>query len=346
MSGRSWYRTEELNWPTQWAEVFGREAELLVEIGFGGGEFLIDLAQRWPEANVLGVEISLPSLRKAVKKIASNGLTHVRLIQGSAESTLWLLCWPNSVGGVFINFPDPWPKRNHHGRQLINDDFLYLLATRMQRGANLEIATDDAAYAVVIASALSRSAHFQNCLLTAYVKEDPARMVTKYERQANEVGRTCHYFKWQRNKKAAPDRFALPQELAMPHMILRTRLDLEEIGRRFEPSAVERGNIRVKFIECYRSLRDEKLLVETFVTEEALQQRVCLSLRLHTGAGKALDASKTEIMIGLHDMGFPRPTRGIHVAIDHLSNWLREIAPGTEVVHSNLVTGNQVIGNR
>ena len=125
----------------------------------------------------------------------------------------------------------------------------------------------------------------------------------------------------------------------MPHMILRTPLTLEEIGLRFAPSAIERGDVRVKFIECYRSMRDGKLLVETFVMEALLQQRVCLSLRLHTVKGTALEPSKAEVMIGLHDTGFPRPTRGIHVAIDYLGNWLHDIAPETEIAHSNLVIG-------
>jgi tRNA (guanine-N7-)-methyltransferase len=220
---------------------------------------------------------------------------------------------------------------------LINDDFLYLLATRIKTGGALEIATDDAEYAAVIAATLAGSSHFQNRLSADFATEDAERIVTKYERQAQEARRTCHYFKWQRTETPAIDRFPLPQEFPMPHMILRTPLTLEEIGRRFTPSTIEQGDIRVKFIECYRSLHDGKLLVETFVMESLLQQRVCLSLRLHTVKGTALEPSKVEVMIGLHDTGFPRPTRGIHIAIDYLGKWLREIAPGTEIAHSNLV---------
>ncbi len=85
----------------------------------------------------------------------------------------------------------------------------------------------------------------------------------------------------------------------------------------------------MKFIECYRSLYDGKLMIEALVDEGPLQQQVCLSLRSRVEAG--------ELKIGLHEVGFPRPTPGIHIGIDHLGKWLQEIAPETEVVHSNLV---------
>jgi tRNA (guanine-N7-)-methyltransferase len=255
------------------------------------------------------------------------------MVQGSAESALWLLCGPASLCEVIINFPDPWPKGVHHGRRLIDDHFLYLLATRMKPGALLKIATDHAAYAAVIAGALSHSPHFQNAHPAPYLIEDPERITTKYERLAKEAGRTCHYFQWRRNELPAPDRFPLPQELPMPHVIVKTLSDLDEIGRRFEPAYVETDEIQLKFIEIYRSLRDGKLLVETLVMEGPLRQRVCLALRPRVSP----DQSGQEIMIGLHEVGFPRPTRGIHLAIEYLSTWLKEVAPETEVVHSNLV---------
>lgn len=338
MDWLDWYRVGDLSWPADWAELFGRDGELLLEIGFGGGDFLIDLAQRRPQANLLGVEISLPSLRKVVRKVERFGLTNIRLVQSRAESMLWLLGAPDSICGVVINFPDPWPKRIHYGRRLIHDDFLLLLATRMKTGAFLEVATDDAAYAAAIAKTLARSPHFQSRLATAYTTEDPSRIVTKYEQLAKDEGRTCHYFKWERNDNEAVDHFLPPEELPMPHMILRTTADIAEIGRRFTPSTIEQGDIRVKFIECYRSLYDGKLMIEALVDEGPLQQQVCLSLRPRVEVG--------ELKIGLHEVGFPRPTAGIHVAIDHLGRWLRDIAPETEVVHSNLVVERRKNGSR
>jgi tRNA (guanine-N7-)-methyltransferase len=333
MAKMNWYRAEELVWPVSWTELFGRSAVLLAEIGFGGGEFLLALAQQRPEANIIGFEISVPSLRRAVKKIRQAKVGNVRLVQGKADEAIWLLCAPRSLCGVTINFPDPWPKPAHHGRRLIDDQFLDLLATRMAAGASLEIATDDAAYAAVIGDRLAHSPYFQSQLATPYLTKDPQRVVTKYERLAREAGSTCYYFKWRRNEDDAPDRFILPQELPVPHMILKTALGVEEIGRRFAPTTIEKGVVRVKFMECYRSLRDGKLLVEALVTEGPLRQQVCLALRPRS----VPEGDEHELMLGLHEIGFPRPTRGIHIALDHLGKWLCEIAPGTEIVRSNLV---------
>jgi tRNA (guanine-N7-)-methyltransferase len=211
----------------------------------------------------------------------------------------------------------------------------------MKSGAYLEIATDHAEYAASIATILSGSAHFQNPFADPYRTDDPDRVTTKYERLAREAGRPCHYFRWRRNNMPVPNFFPLPQELPMPHVILQTPSNLDEIGRRFEPAYLEAGNIQVKFIECYQSLRDGKLLVETLVMEGPLRQRVCLELRPRVSP----DKPGREIIVGLHEIGFPRPTRGIHEAINYLSTWLRELAPETKIAHSNLVTEPQTVNS-
>ena len=127
--------------PTPWAEIFAQDAPLLVEIGFGGGHFLRHLAQKRPSANIIGVEISLPSLRRGERKIIHAGLSNVRLLQCSARYLLHALCAPGSVAEVYINFPDPWPKAAHHQRRLIDESFLHLLATRLEVDGRLDIAT-------------------------------------------------------------------------------------------------------------------------------------------------------------------------------------------------------------
>jgi tRNA (guanine-N7-)-methyltransferase len=133
-----------LPWPMDWTAVFPRPAPLLLEIGFGNADFLLDLAQNRPEANVIGVELSLPSLRKGAKKLATAVLSNACVLQGDAKLVLWTLFTPGSLAEVYINFPDPWPKERHHERRLINGRFLHLLATRMPPDGRLDIATDHA----------------------------------------------------------------------------------------------------------------------------------------------------------------------------------------------------------
>lgn len=321
------HHAARLPWPTNWDAVYGRYAPLLIEIGFGGGHFLVDWAKQRPDANLLGLEISLPSLQKGEKKIRQAGLTNVRLVQGSAQLLLQALCVPASIAEIFINFPDPWRKEKHTHRRLISDDFLHLAATRLVPGGLLDIATDHADYAQWITTRLERTPYFTSRRPTTFITEDNTRLRTKYESIALAAGRTCHYYKWRRNETPAPNIFPVPEELPMPHVILKSPLSLADIGQRFEPEQVSSENTHVKFLEMYQSFYDQKLLVETYIKEPPLTQRVGLSIRQRkTG----------ELIVGLHDVGFPRPTRGIQLAISHLAQWIASLHPGTEWVASNL----------
>lgn len=327
VSPEIWHTVEQLVWPADWTAHFGRVAPLIIEIGFGNGLFLLELARSRPEANVLGVEISIPALRSAGRKVARAGLTNVRLLQAEAEAALLALCRPESVDGVIINFPDPWPKKGQHHRRLIDDAFLRLLATRLRPGAHLDIATDHEAYAVHIEACLLRSSHFSPRTAAPYVLSDPDRTQTKYERVALEEGRAPRYFLWRRKEQPAEEAFPIPEEFAMPHVVLRGPIDWDEIGRRFQPHEVESGPARIRYIEMYRSLSDGKLLVETYVNEAPIVQRLALELRPRAGG---------EVVVSLAEVGFPRPTRGVHHAVHHLVQWLAEAFPPLVAVQSTL----------
>ena len=327
MSPAIWSKIEQLSWPADWPALFGRDAPLLMEIGFGSGQYLIELAGRRPEANVIGVEISVPALRRAGRKLERRGLNHVCLIQGDANAVLRALCAPGSLAAVVINFPDPWPKLDHDARRLIDNDFLCLLATRMAAGAPLDIATDHDDYAAQIAAALARSPTFESRSGATFALEEPGRAPTKYERVALAEGRTPRYFAWRRNDAPATTPFPIPEEYAMPHVVLRGPADLTEIGRRFRPSVILFDGGRVRFIEAYRALGGDKLLIETYINEDPIRQRLGLEVRSRANG---------EIVIGLAEVGFPRPTRGVHAAVAALANWLRAEFPALIVVHSAL----------
>jgi tRNA (guanine-N7-)-methyltransferase len=322
-----WYSVEWLAWPADWASLFGRERPLLLEIGFGSGQFLMDWARRRPEANLLGVEIGVPSLRNAARKVRRSGLGNVRLFQATAESVLHLLVAPATLQEVVINFPDPWPKKSHQGRRLINDTFLHLLATRMAEGAALDIATDHPEYAGAITACLEATPHFISRTGQTPLPDDPERVRTKYEQLALAEGRPPLYFKWQRNSVPATDHFPVPKEAPVPHVVLRVPADLDEIGRRFRPGPAPTDSAQVKFLAAYRAVHEPNLLIETYINEDPLKQRLCLELRRReTG----------EIVLGLHELGFPRPTPGVHEAVAALVRWLEAEFPATIVVHSAL----------
>ncbi len=316
-----------MQWPTDWTAVFGREAPLIMEIGFGSADFLIDLARNRPEVNVIGVELSLPSLRKGEKKLQTAALPHARVIVGEAELVVQALCQTDSLAEVYINFPDPWPKERHHYRRLISDAFLHLLATRMPAGAHLDIATDHADYAAWITARLERTPYFHSRLPVTYVNEDPARPISKYERKGFDEGRYGHYFKWQRNESATPNIFPIPKELPMPHVIINSPLTQAEIAVAFQPKKFSQDGIHISLVELFQSQFDGKLLIETYVKERPLTQRLGLLIR---------QRKRGDYVVKLHEVGFPRPTVGIQIAIAHLATWLVSLHPENAFVRSSL----------
>jgi tRNA (guanine-N7-)-methyltransferase len=315
----------------RWAELFGRDAPLIVELGFGGGHFLVGLGQQRPECNVIGVEISAPSLSRASRKIKEAGLENTRILHGEARLTLQALCEPGSVSELYINFPDPWPKPSHHRRRLITPVFLRLAASRLHERGKLEIATDHPAYAAEIAGCLAGIPTLESQQQLPYVTEDCWRLRTKYERNALQEGRQCYYFKWQRNGIPAPDPFPIPEEMPMPHVVLRSPLSLSEIGRRFEPVQFSSTGIQVKLLELFQSSYDQKLLVEAYINEDPLKQRLGISVRKRTSG---------ELVVSLNEMGFPRVTAGVHLAIGKLATWITGLHPESEIVTSNVNTGS------
>jgi tRNA (guanine-N7-)-methyltransferase len=324
-----------MHWPVDWPDLYGREAPLLVEIGFGGGHYLVHWARSRPECNLLGLEISLQSLYRGAKKLASAGLSNTRIIQGDSSKALWLLCQPHCIDEVAINFPDPWPKSSHQHRRLINEKFLHLLGTRMQPGGLLDIATDHEEYAHQIAQSLQRSPYFDSRLDRPYKRDAGARRTTKYEQIAISEGRDCHYFLWRRNDQPAANEFPIPEETKVPHVVMSHPLNLDQIGKKFEPFQVDSGSTHIRYLDIYRSERNALQLVEIYVSEEPYHQRVCLAIRRRKAG---------DIVVSLHELGFPRPTAGIHQAVHHLVQWLLTLHPEVHVL-SNTLNMDSVAGS-
>jgi tRNA (guanine-N7-)-methyltransferase len=254
-------------------------------------------------------------------------LKNGRVIQTDAQLFLWALCSPQSLHEVYINFPDPWPKERQTHRRLINERFLHLLATRMIPGGRLDIATDHPDYQTAVVASLLATPYFDSRLVSAFVTEDHERVRTKYELKALAEGRICHYYKWQRNQTPAPNPFSIPTEVAMPHAVLQSPLLLRQISEQFRPFQAAAGETHVNFLEAFQSAHDGTMLVEVYVIEKPLKQRVGLTIR---------QREDDKLVIGLHEIGFPRPTAGIQLAVRHLAEWVTSLHPETEIVHHNL----------
>lgn len=134
-------------------QAFGREAPLFLEVGFGRGTFLLEQAVLAPESDFIGVEIYRPAISRLLKGLeggegdAGLPITNVRVYNHNAKYVLMDCIPEHYLDGVYILFPDPWPKKKHQKRRLIDQDFCVLLLSRLKPGADVIVATDHAGYA-------------------------------------------------------------------------------------------------------------------------------------------------------------------------------------------------------
>jgi tRNA (guanine-N7-)-methyltransferase len=172
----------------------------VVEIGFGRGEFLLDLAEQNPDQPFLGIEYSAKRVLKLARRLARTELTNVRLIEAPAQDVVADALPDEGVAGFWVNFPDPWPKKRHFKRRLIQPEFVVLLTRRLVPGGWLEFATDHEAYAEWVDEILSDSPELANLHAPRpWLTEPPAgRKPTAYELEWRAQGRGFHFFSYQR----------------------------------------------------------------------------------------------------------------------------------------------------
>jgi tRNA (guanine-N7-)-methyltransferase len=172
---------------------------LVVELGFGRGEFLWSLAAEAPNRAFLGIEYSGKRILKMARRLAKGGPANVRILQARAEDAVVELLGPRSVDTFWVNFPDPWPKARHHRRRMVQPAFVRALAERLVPGGALEVATDDVPYAEWIDAALSGEERLENALFPEpYAREVPGRKATAYELEWRAEGRPLHFFRYRR----------------------------------------------------------------------------------------------------------------------------------------------------
>ena len=167
--------------------VFGRRAPTLLEIGFGMGETTARIAQAHPENNYLGIEVHTPGVGSLLKLVAEGGLSNLRLIQHDAVEVLDHMIAPGTLAGAHIFFPDPWPKKRHHKRRLIQPGFVALLASRLAPGAYVHAATDWQEYAEQILAVFAAEPALANTA-PGFAPRPDYRPLTKFESRGLALG--------------------------------------------------------------------------------------------------------------------------------------------------------------
>lgn len=194
----------ELGWAALFEVGAGRESVLdgsmVVEIGFGRGEFLLELAASSPKVAFVGIEVSFKRTLKMARKVARAGLANVRLLESRAEVAVRELFDPGQLGSIWVNFSDPWPKVRHGHRRVIQSRFVSDAASRLRPDGRLYVATDDAPYAHQINVVLEGEPMLENCYAPwPFLPEVAGRPRSGYEEQWRAVGRPMHFFAYSRS---------------------------------------------------------------------------------------------------------------------------------------------------
>jgi tRNA (guanine-N7-)-methyltransferase len=167
--------------------VFGRSAPKILEIGFGMGDSTSKIAREHPEIDYLCIEVHTPGVGSLLKQIEEMGLTNIRIIQHDAVEVLKNMLGPDTLDGAHIFFPDPWPKKRHHKRRLIQPAFTALICGHLKPGAYLHAATDWEEYASHILATFSAEPCLENTAET-YAPRPEYRPLTKFEQRGLKLG--------------------------------------------------------------------------------------------------------------------------------------------------------------
>lgn len=173
--------------PVDWSLPFGREAPRILEIGFGMGDATAVIAAALPGTDFIGVEVHPPGVGSLLRQIGERQLGNLRIVQHDAVEVLERMIAPDSLAGVHVFFPDPWHKKRHHKRRLIQAPFVRLLVSRLAPGGRLHCATDWQPYAEQMLVVLGAEPALRNTAAD-YAPRPDYRPLTKFENRGLKLG--------------------------------------------------------------------------------------------------------------------------------------------------------------
>lgn len=161
------------------ASVFPKAKQIVIEIGFGMGEATVEIAKIFPETGFLAVDVHQPGIGKLLAVIEEQEISNIRVMDEDAHVILQRMIPDVSLDGVHLFFPDPWPKTRHHKRRIVNEDFIALIAKKLKSGGSIHMATDWVPYATLMKEQFDRSPLF----IGGTVDRPSWRPLTRFEGQ-------------------------------------------------------------------------------------------------------------------------------------------------------------------
>lgn len=183
------YGIDQNDTPLEFDTIFGRTAPHILEIGFGNGESLLQMARAHPENDYLGIEVHRPGVGHLLKRIAEEGVTNIRVMAADAVEVLEGQIKRESLDAVYLFFPDPWHKKRHHKRRQVRPEWAQLIRDKLKIGGQLHMATDWENYAEHMLDVMKAAEGFRNLSESGdYVPRPGYRPMTKFEQRGERLG--------------------------------------------------------------------------------------------------------------------------------------------------------------
>lgn len=179
-------------------ELFDSPQPLNLEIGCGIGDFVVQLAERNPQQNYIAIDIFNRGCDQTSRRIDDAELSNVRVLRTEARSLLLRHVKAKSLRAIYINCPDPWPKKRHRKRRLVNSDFLKVALYYLEEGGDFNFSTDFVDYGVEVGQMLLAEPGFDNCHAATYVHDLGDYPISKYMRRFLDLGQPIYYSHYQR----------------------------------------------------------------------------------------------------------------------------------------------------
>ena len=180
-----------------WEEVFGNYNPLNLEIGFGVGNFIIEMGIREPDENFIGMDFYHKGIRKVISRIDKYQIDNARIVYGDAKEKIPLLFNNEELNRIYINFPDPWPKKRHHKRRLIKPAFIKTLAEKLKPKGEIHIATDYKSYALEMMDFFEKETTLKNRNGTkVFLSQKDGTPKSKYEKKFLNAGERIFYLEF------------------------------------------------------------------------------------------------------------------------------------------------------
>jgi tRNA (guanine-N7-)-methyltransferase len=301
-------------YPVNWAEVFGNDQPIEVEIGFGYGEFLNETAKRKKTRNFIGIEMSIFSAAKAQRKFYVSGLENIRLIIVDARFALRNLFFANTVEKVYLNFPCPWSKKKHAERRVIVPEFFATLNNILTKEGVFELSTDVEAYAKE-AKELGLSMGY---LPVISVKNPDREAMTRFERKWKRFDRDIYFLQLKKTHDESVERL-MEGPIPMPHRIIpKEDIQLEVLPELIEKIYKSEDEKQIcVYKSIYKNLQWEHYVIKAITTDETFVQH-CLLVLVYRG---------NDWVVKLDSSTNPYRTPAIKFAVAQLANLLTRKNP-------------------